>query len=50
MFNENDLVRRGDVKEECLKMNFYPALINAALMRTPHRGCRGGGAWAVGTW
>ena len=35
MFNENDLVRLGDVKEECLKISFYPALINAALMRTP---------------
>lgn len=35
MFNENDLVRRGDVKEECLKLCFYPALVNVALIRTP---------------
>ena len=34
MCNENDLVRRGDVRKECLKMSFYPALVNAALMRT----------------
>jgi hypothetical protein len=35
MANENDLIRRGDLKELLLKRSFFPAIVAAALKEIP---------------
>lgn len=35
MANENDLIRRGDLKNLLLKRSFFPAIVAAALKEIP---------------
>ena len=35
MANDNDLIRRGDLKELLLKRSFFPAIVAAALKELP---------------
>jgi hypothetical protein len=35
MANDNDLIRRGDLKELLLKRSFFPAIVAAALKEIP---------------
>jgi hypothetical protein len=33
--SDNDLIRRGDVKQKCLEKSFYPVLVKHALREVP---------------
>lgn len=35
MANDNDLIRRGDLKQELLRLSFFPSLVRSALERIP---------------
>ena len=35
MLNDNDLIRRGDLKDLLLKRSFFPAIVAAALKEIP---------------
>ena len=35
MANENDLIRRGDLKQALLKRSFFPAIVSGVLEEIP---------------